>query len=89
MRIGGSLILIALGAILTFAVTAEVAGVDLTVVGWVLMVVGAIGLLITLALMTRRRRTDVTYDPQGYGPGPGGAAPGRTTYREDRDPNLP
>ncbi len=90
MRIGGSLLLIAVGAILTFAVTAEVAGVDIAVVGWILMVVGAIGLLITLAMMTRRRRTDVTYDPQGHGPGagPGGAAPGRTTYREDRDPNL-
>ena len=42
MGIGVSLILIAVGAILTWAVTAEVSGVDLTTVGVILMVVGGI-----------------------------------------------
>jgi uncharacterized YccA/Bax inhibitor family protein len=49
MGIGVSLILIAVGAILTWAVTAEVSGVDLNTVGVILMVVGAIGGLISLA----------------------------------------
>ena len=47
MGITGSLILIAIGAILTFAVTATVSGIDLQVVGWILMIVGALGLLIS------------------------------------------
>ncbi len=45
MGIGISIVLIAAGAILTFAVTATVAGVDLDTVGVVLMVAGAIGLV--------------------------------------------
>ena len=61
MRIGASLFLIALGAILTFAVTGHVNGVDLTKVGIVLMIVGALGLLITSAFMMTRRRTAVVY----------------------------
>ena len=41
MTIGGSLFLIAVGAILHFAVTAELAGIDLQVVGTILMIVGS------------------------------------------------
>lgn len=85
MRLGGSLLLIAVGAILTFAVTASVNGVDLATVGVILMLVGAVGLIITLALMMMRKRTDVTYRQDG--PGYGGPASGRTTYRESQDPN--
>ncbi len=48
MGIGVSLILIAVGAILTWAVTAEAQGVDLTTVGVILMVVGLAGGLISL-----------------------------------------
>jgi hypothetical protein len=48
MGIGVSLILIAVGAILTWAVSAEVSGVDLQTVGVILMVVGAAGALISL-----------------------------------------
>lgn len=59
MRIGGSLFLIALGAVLKFAVTTHVNGVNLGTVGWILMLVGAIGLIVTFAWMTTRRRTDV------------------------------
>ena len=49
MGISVSLILIAIGAILTWAVTADVSGVDLQTVGVILMVVGAVGGLISLA----------------------------------------
>ena len=43
-----SLILIAVGAILAFAVTDQPEGIDLDVVGWILMAVGLIGFLLTL-----------------------------------------
>ena len=48
MGIGVSLLLIATGAILTWAVNAEVSGIDLQTVGIILMVVGAVGGLISL-----------------------------------------
>jgi Domain of unknown function (DUF6458) len=48
MGIGVSIILIAVGAILTWAVNASVSGLELTTVGVILMVVGAIGLLMSL-----------------------------------------
>jgi Domain of unknown function (DUF6458) len=48
MGIGVSLILIAVGAILTWAVTTEVSGVDINPVGVILMVVGLAGGLISL-----------------------------------------
>lgn len=66
MRIGSSLVLIAIGAILKFAVaTNKTHGVSLATIGVILMIVGAAGLLISIALMTTRRRTDVRYRRDG------------------------
>jgi hypothetical protein len=65
MRIGASLALIALGAVLKFAVTKPVSGISLGTVGVILMIIGAVGMAITLILMTTRRRTDVVYGPNG------------------------
>ena len=65
MRIGASLMLIALGAVVKFAVTKTVSGISLGTVGVILMIVGAVGLAITLILMGSRRRTNVTYGPNG------------------------
>ena len=48
MGISLSILLVAIGAILTWAVSAEVSGVDLTAVGVILMVVGILGLLLSL-----------------------------------------
>ena len=48
MTFGSSLLLIAVGAILRYAVTATVSGVDLHVVGLVLMIVGTVGLVLSL-----------------------------------------
>jgi hypothetical protein len=45
MGIGVSVFLLAIGAILTFALNAEVSGINLDTVGVILMVVGTIGLL--------------------------------------------
>jgi hypothetical protein len=50
--IGTSIFLIAVGAILKFAVTADVQGVELSTVGVILMIVGIVGLLISLFWMT-------------------------------------
>jgi hypothetical protein len=55
--IGTSLFLVAVGAILKFAVTLRVAGIDLQTVGVVLMVVGVVGLALGLYLLTRYTRT--------------------------------
>lgn len=59
MGIGTSIFLIALGAILKFAVTATVSGIELSTVGVILMIVGAIGLVVSLMLMSRAGRRDV------------------------------
>lgn len=48
MGISTSLILIALGAILIWAVEATVAGVSLTAIGWILLIVGIVGVLLSL-----------------------------------------
>ena len=48
MGLGVSLFLIAVGAILAFAVDATVSGVDIQAVGWILLAVGAVGALISL-----------------------------------------
>ena len=48
MGISVSLVLIAVGAILTWAVTTTVSGIDLNVVGVILMIVGAAGLVLSM-----------------------------------------
>lgn len=79
MRIGASLFLIAVGAILKFAITAtNTHGFNLGTAGVILMIVGVIGLVITALMLATRQRTDVVQH------GPGGTA--RTTYVEPRDP---
>ncbi|HEX3621680.1 MAG TPA: DUF6458 family protein [Acidimicrobiales bacterium] len=50
MGIGASLFLIAVGAILTFAVHATVSGLDLSTIGVILMIVGGIGLAATMLI---------------------------------------
>jgi len=51
MPLGTSIFLIAVGAILRYAVTASVEGVALTTVGLILMIVGAMGLVLSLLYM--------------------------------------
>jgi hypothetical protein len=48
MGISLSILLVAVGAVLTWAVNAEVSGVDITAVGVILMIVGIVGLLLSL-----------------------------------------
>jgi hypothetical protein len=51
MPLGTSIFLIAVGAILRYAVTATVSGIDITTVGLILMIVGIAGLLISIFYM--------------------------------------
>ncbi|MFE2721811.1 DUF6458 family protein [Kitasatospora sp. NPDC059327] len=55
MGIGGCIILFALGAILAFAVDWHLSGVNLDVVGVVLMVAGLLGLVVYARALRRRR----------------------------------
>jgi uncharacterized membrane protein len=63
MGLGSSLLLIAVGAVLRFAVTVTTNGVNLQTVGVILMIVGAIGFVVSLFWMAvwadRRRNPDV------------------------------
>lgn len=77
MTIGASLFLIAVGAILKWAVTDNVNGVNLGTIGVILMIIGLAGLILGVALMMSRRRTDIIQRP------------GRTTYVEPNDPYDP
>ncbi len=64
MGIGTSIFLIAVGAILKYAVTAHVSGINVHVVGVILMIAGVVGIVLSLLWMTiwadRRRRGVVT-----------------------------
>ena len=60
MTIGTSLFLIAVGAILRYAVKDEWKAVDVPTVGLILMIVGAIGLILGLYFAFVRRRPDPT-----------------------------
>lgn len=72
MGIGTSLFLIATGAILKFAVTASISGLEISTIGVILMVVGVLGLLISLFLLTQHNDAAV-------------APPADPRARRDRD----
>jgi hypothetical protein len=55
MGIGASIFLIAVGAILAFAVNYDINGLDIAVVGFILMIVGLIGLIMTAFIFGPRR----------------------------------
>jgi hypothetical protein len=76
MGIGTSMFLIAVGAILRFAVTASVSGIELATVGVILMVVGVIGLLLSILAMTL------------WADRAGRAAPVDATYADRTDPRY-
>ena len=57
MGIGVSIFLIAVGAILAFAVEYDINGLDIAVVGFILMIVGLIGLIMTAFIFGPRRTT--------------------------------
>jgi hypothetical protein len=62
MGIGTALAFIALGAILAFATHFHVSGIDVQMIGWILIFVGVAMLIITLAYTRPRRRRQVVED---------------------------
>ena len=80
MGIGVGILLIAVGAILTFAVHATVNGINVQTVGVILMIVGFAGLIIDLVIFLPRRRVSrqvyTTATP---------AAPGATIVTDSTD----
>ena len=74
MGLGVSIFLIAVGAILTWAVNATVSGLELQTIGVILMVVGALGLVLSMIFWsswggvggTRRRTVVEDAPPPGY-----------------------
>ncbi len=65
MGITASLLLVAVGAILIWAVTASVSGVSLVTVGWILLIVGLVGLVLSVIFWSSwggfsRERHDTT-----------------------------
>jgi hypothetical protein len=74
MGLGVSLFLIAVGAILTWAVNASVSGLELNTIGVILMIVGVVGLVLSMIFWSSwggvgggaRRRTYVEDVPPGY-----------------------
>ena len=63
MGIGTSIFLIATGAILYFAVDADVSGLDISTVGLILMICGALGLVLSIFMFNGARRATVVERP--------------------------
>ena len=83
MSIGTGIVLFVIGAILVFAVNAEVDVVDLDVIGYILMGAGALIFVVGIILLMRRRTTESvtrTGDP---------SAGERVTRTETRTPEEP
>ena len=80
MRLGTGIVLIALGAILAFAVRVQLSGLDLQVVGWILMIVGALGIVLELAIWGPRQRRVTRTDAY---PDPAAGAPVRRSTTEE------
>jgi uncharacterized membrane protein len=61
MGIGFSIFLLAVGAVCAFALHYTVAGLDIHIVGWILMAAGVIGLILTMVVLTPRNRRSATH----------------------------
>jgi hypothetical protein len=87
MGISVSILLIAIGAILTWGVTAEAEGLDVNAIGVILLIVGLLGLVLSLLFWSSwggfRRRT--AYVDRGVAVHPDPVAPRRTTVVEEED----
>lgn len=55
MTIGGSIALLVLGAIFAFAVEFDLQGLDINVIGYILMLGGVVGLVFGIVSTSRRR----------------------------------
>ena len=60
MSLGTGIVLFVIGAILAFALNVQVSWVDLHLVGYILMIAGAVGIILGIVLLTRRRQSVAT-----------------------------
>jgi hypothetical protein len=81
MGIGGSIFLLVVGAIFAFALDVNLGWLDLDVVGYVLMLAGVAGLVLTMWFWQSRRRTVVRPAPPAYRPS---APPPTVPTQDDR-----
>lgn len=58
MSIGAGIVLVAIGAILVFALNVDIGWLNLDMVGYILMIAGVVVFLVGIVLLFRRRRTD-------------------------------
>jgi uncharacterized protein DUF6458 len=75
MGLGVGILLAAVGAVLAFAVSATVSGVNIHAIGWILLIVGIVGILLSMIFwsswagpgyFTSRRRTYIDEGPPPY-----------------------
>ncbi len=66
MTVGGSIFLIAVGAILRYAITDSISGIDLQVIGLILMVAGVVGLLVGLFMYANATRRGGVVERERY-----------------------
>ena len=66
MTIGASIFLIAVGAILKYAVDVSVQGIEIQTIGLILMIAGVVGLVIGLFLLTQARGDRPAVDDPRY-----------------------
>lgn len=81
MGIGLSLAVIAAGAVLAFAVTLDIAGINVEAVGWILMLVGGVSLVLTFTYWRPRRQAAVVRPPPPAAP--------REPHLVEEDPEVP
>lgn len=60
MSLGTGIVLLVIGAILAFALNVQVDWIDLHLVGYILMIAGAVGIILGIVLLSRRRRSVAT-----------------------------
>lgn len=68
MYIGGSLFLVAVGAVLRWAVTWNVSGFNIQLAGLIVFFVGILGLVVSLVLWFTRRSSQSLLDDDGVPP---------------------
>lgn len=82
MSIGAGIALFVIGAILAFAVQVDVPGLDLNLIGYILMGAGVVVFIIGLLLLLRRRQSD-TVTRTAVDPAAGEQITRQTTRRDD------
>ena len=91
MTVGGSIFLIAVGAILRYAVTDSLSGVDLATIGLILMIAGIVGLVIGLFMYANASRRPARAPPRTTrrGSTPGTSASSSPPTTSSASPSTP